>query len=150
VLPPGEPLGQTDFATHTIDTGNHAPIKISSRRLSLGQKEIIDTELEKMLAENIVQPSNSPWSAPVVLVTNTDGTYRFCIDYRKRNSITIKDAYPLPKIDFAFEVLSDFRWFHTIDLQSGYWQVNILPMTNVRQLLPPIVVHTNFELWLLG
>lgn len=124
---PGEPLGQADCATHTIDTGNHAPIKISPRRLPLGQKEIIDTELEKMLAENIVQPSDNPWSAPVVLVTKKDGTYRFCIDYRKLNSITVKDAYPLSKIDSTFEVLSGSRWFHTIDLQSGYWQVKVHP-----------------------
>ncbi|CAC5367719.1 unnamed protein product [Mytilus coruscus] len=119
---PGKPLGQTNTAMHSIDTGNHPPIKLPPRRLSLAQKEIVDNELEKMLKDKVIQPSTSSYSAPICLVLKKDKTWRFCSDFRKINSCTLKDVYPLPKIDSTFEALSGLRWFHTLDLQSGYWQ----------------------------
>lgn len=121
-MKPDVKLGHTDLVEHNIDTGNENPIKIPPRRLSPKQKEIVDTELKKMLEQNIIEPSNSPWSAPVVLVTKSDGSTRFCIDFRKLNSITKKDAYPLNRIDDALEALSGAQWFSTLDLASGYWQ----------------------------
>lgn len=121
-MKPDGKLGHTDLVEHNIDTGYENPIKIPPRRLSPKQKEIVDTELKKMLEQNIIEPSNSPWSAPVVLVTKSDGSTRFCIDFRKLNSITKKDAYPLNRIDDALEALSGAQWFSTLDLASGYWQ----------------------------
>ena len=80
-----------------------------------------------MLAQKIVEPSDSPWSAPICLVKKSDGTYRFAIDFRGLNSVTEKDAYPLPNIGLVFDTLSGSRWYNTIDMASGYWQVPLHP-----------------------
>lgn len=115
-------IRQTSIIKHTINTGQSGPIKQPPRRISPQQKQVIETELQKMLGEGIVEPSNSPWAAPVVIVKKRDGSNRFCIDYRKLNAATIKDAFPLPRIDDALDALSGAKWFSTLDLASGYWQ----------------------------
>lgn len=76
-----------------------------------------------MLKANITEPSNSPWAAPIVLVKKQDGTTQFCVDYRKINNVTIKDAYPLPRINKSLDTLSGAEFFCTFDLASGHWQV---------------------------
>lgn len=84
----------------------------------------IDKHLDDMLERGVIEPSYSPWSAPVVLVKK-NGPYRFCINYRKLNSNTIKDACPLPRFDESLDQLSGSSWFSTLDLCSGYWHVEI-------------------------
>lgn len=76
-----------------------------------------------MQREDVIEPSNSPWAAPIVLVKKRDGTTRFYVDYRKLNSVTKKDAYPLPRIDESLDTLSGTKYFCTLDLASWYWQV---------------------------
>lgn len=110
---------------HTIRTGNHYPIYHHPRRTSNTIKEIIRSETEKMLKEGIIRPSSSPWSSPVVIVKKKDGTPRFCVDYRKINSITEKDVYPLPRIDEIIEQLSQSGWYTKFDLKNGYFQAPI-------------------------
>ncbi|CAN2387863.1 Reverse transcriptase (RNA-dependent DNA polymerase), partial [Pristimantis euphronides] len=79
--------------------------------------------LNHMLATGVVRESQSPWAAPVVLVKKKDGSIRFCVDYRKLNSCTIRDSYPLPRIEESLSALGKARYFSTLDLASGYWQV---------------------------
>ena len=83
--------------------------------------------LKDMLEKNTIQPSNSPWASPIVLVKKKNGALRFCVDYRKLNAVTRKDAYPLPRVDDTLDTLAHARWFTTLDLISGYWQVAVHP-----------------------
>lgn len=76
-----------------------------------------------MLEHDVIQPSYSSWAAPIVLVRKKDGGVRFCVDFGKLNDVTVKDAYPLPRIDDTLDTLSSAKWFSTLDLASGYWQM---------------------------
>ena len=80
-----------------------------------------------MLERRVVEPSNSPWSSPIVLVKKKDGTTQFCVEFRKVNDATKKDAHPLPRIDDTLDTLGEAQWFTILDLTSGYWQVEVAP-----------------------
>ena len=121
----GEPLGRIDKVLHTIDTGDAAPFKIPYRRLPLKKKAICEVEIAEQLALGVIIPSTSPWSSPVCMVTKKTGEIRFCIDYRKLNGLTKKNSYPLPRIDETLDSLGGNKYFCTLDLKSGYWQVGM-------------------------
>ena len=87
----------------------------------------MDDEVEKMLQGGTIEPAEGPWASPVMLVKKKDGSMRFCMDYRRLNDVTVKDAYPLPRIDDSLDTLAGSRWFSTMDLVSGYWQVAMAP-----------------------
>ena len=116
-------LGKVICVKHQTDVGDAHPIKQAPYRVPETKKQIIDDEVEKMLVKEVIRPSVSPWSSPIVLVTKPDGSTRFCIDFRKVNSVTKKDAYPLPRIEETLNALGGSKYFTTLDLQSGYWQV---------------------------
>ena len=125
---PGSTLtGHTDAVEHNINTGDSRPIRCAPRRMSPQKIKQEETCVEEMLTGGQNEPSDSPWSAPVVLVTKKDGGTRFCVDYRRLNLATIKDAYPLPLIDDTLDMLAGKQWFSTLDLTSGYWQVSLSP-----------------------
>ncbi|CAF4979735.1 unnamed protein product, partial [Rotaria socialis] len=92
-------------------------------RQSNQAEELLNTETQKLLKQGIIEPSISPWSSPVVLVKKKDGTHRFCVYFTKLNAITIRDHFPLPRIDDIFDQLSDSHFFTTLDFKSGYFQV---------------------------
>ena len=118
-------MGRTKQLKHKINTGDHQPIRQQARRIPPCKREEVHQLLQDMLVRKVIQPSTSPWASPVVLVKKKDGSTRFCIDYRKINAITHKDAYPLPRIDDTLDTLSGAQWFSTVDLLSGYWQVEV-------------------------
>lgn len=124
VGPDGQ-LGTTNLVEHGIDTGEAAPIKSAYRPPGFAKKQVIEENLQKMLQLDVIEASESAWSSPVVLVKKRDGTFRFCIDLRRVNEVTKKDAYPLPNIQDCLTSLAGSEWFCTLDLASGYWQVGM-------------------------
>ena len=113
-------LGRTGLVKHTIDTGNSTPIKHAPRRIAPARREEMQRTVNELAAQGIIERSDSPWSSAVVLVKKKDGTQRFCVDYRALNDVTVKDSYPLPRIDDTLDALMGARWFSTLDLKSGY------------------------------
>jgi len=125
-------LGFCPLVEHDIDTGDARPIKQSPRRPPLAAREAEDEILDEMLATGVIEPSNSSWASPVCLVKKKDGTFRFCIDYRRVNAVSKKDTYPIPDIQDALDNLRDARYFATIDLLSGYWQLGMTDRAKER------------------
>ena len=117
--------GNTDWAEHGVDVQGAPPVKISYHGVPLSKQKVAGEQIDKMLAHGVIEPSNSPWSFPTVLVTKKDGSIRFCVDYRKLNALSRKDAYPLPRIDETLNTLGGAQWFCTMDLASGYWQIKM-------------------------
>ena len=78
-----------------------------------------------MLAANIIRPSHSPWSSPILLLPKPDGGIRFCVDFRKWNRVTIQDKFPMPRIDDIFDRLQGSEYFSVIDLCSAFWLLQI-------------------------
>ena len=118
-------LGKTGLAKYEINTGDAIPVCQHPRRPPLAQHEEAFKAVEDMQKQGIIEPSVSPWASPVVLVKKKDGSTRFCVDYRKLNDLTKKDSYPLPRIDSTLDELAGSTWFSTLDLKSGYWQVEV-------------------------
>ena len=117
-------LGRTDIVQHQIHTGDQPAIKQRVKRKPVARGEEEKQLVEDMLAIGIIPESNSAWSSPTVLVKKKDGTTRFCIDYRRLNQVTKVDAYPLPHIEDSL-TLGGARFFCSLDLASGYWQVEM-------------------------
>lgn len=120
----GSELGCTNRAEHVIKT-NSDPIKQRYYRVSPVVQAHIDKELDEMLRMGIVEPSISPWASPILLVKKKDGSYRFCVDYRKLNAVTEKDSYPLPMVSDTLDKLRNARYLSSLDVKSAFWQVPV-------------------------
>ena len=118
-------LGCTTIVRHAIHTENHPPIKQHPYRIPVIYRGKIEQMVSQMQAQGIVRPSKSPWASPIVLVPKKDGSLRFCVDFRKLNSITKKDVYPLPRVEDILDTLGEAKYFTSLDLASGYWQVEL-------------------------
>ncbi|KFD69273.1 hypothetical protein M514_18422 [Trichuris suis] len=121
------PMTCTAQVDHHIVTEPTPPISCKPYRTSPREREHIARQVQEMLDHDIIEPSESPWSFPVVLVKKKDGQWRFCVDYRRLNAITIRDAYPCPRVDDVLERLSSCSYFSKLDMKSAYWQVNVAP-----------------------
>lgn len=119
-----EGLGCTTLVQHTIKT-TAEPIKQRFYPISPALQKHVYAELDDMLSQGIVEPSTSPWSSPIVMVRKPDGGYRFCVDYRKLNKVTERDAYPLPFVTNTLDKLRDARYLSSLDIKSAYWQVPV-------------------------
>jgi hypothetical protein len=120
-------IGRTTLMRHKIETRNSRPVRQHLRRHPFAHLEFIDEQVDKMLKSNVIEKANSPWSSNITLVIKKDKSLRFCIDFRAVNAITKVDSYPLPRIDSCLYTLEKAKYFSTIDLRSGYWQLEIDP-----------------------
>ena len=116
-------LGCTNLVEHEIELTDPKPFKDPYRRIPPGMFEEVREHLKEMIEAGAIRKSHSPFSSNVVLVRKKDGSLRFCIDFRKLNNRTVKDAYSLPRIDETIDCLSGSKYFTKLDLRSGYWQV---------------------------
>lgn len=117
-----EGLGRTDVLCHSIDTGDAKPIKQRHFPVSPAIEKLIYEEIDRMIALDVIEESNSPWSSPVVL-HRKPGKNRLCLDSRKLNSVTIGDAYPLPQIDGILSRLPKAQFITSLDLKDAFWQI---------------------------
>ena len=125
---PGSTLtGHTDAVEHEIDV---SPIRCAPRQMSPQQMKKEEECVAEMLTGGQIEPSL--WSSPVVLVTNKDGGTRFRVDYRQLNDATVKEAYPLPRIDDTLDMLAGKQWFSTLDLASSYLKVSLSQEARIK------------------
>ncbi|KAL0311461.1 UNVERIFIED_CONTAM: Transposon Ty3-G Gag-Pol polyprotein [Sesamum angustifolium] len=117
------PLGEVDFTIETLP--GVAPISIAPYRMAPVELQELKKQLEELLEKGFIRPSTSPWGAPVLFVKKKDGSMRLCVDYRQLNRVTVKNKYPLPRIDDLLDQLKGATTFSKIDLRSGYWQLRI-------------------------
>lgn len=119
-------LGRLDITPHRITlTPGARPIRSQPYRAGLYQRGLIAGEVAKQLKLGVIEPAQSEWSFPVVLVPKPDGSQRFCVDYRRLNDVTVKDAYPLSRMDDCIDFLGEATCFSTLDCNMGYWQIPV-------------------------
>ena len=118
-------MGTTRLVKHHINLTDYTPFKQRYRRIPPHLYDEVRAHLKEMLELGAIRKSLSPWSSPIVLVRKKDGKLRFCKDLRKLNQRTVRDNYSLPNIDHMLEQLEGAEWFCTLDLKSGYWQVEL-------------------------
>jgi Reverse transcriptase (RNA-dependent DNA polymerase) len=119
-------LGQIDSVSHHVKTTG-GPIFQQPYRAEPFARTAEQTEVNRMLAEDIIEPATSEWSSPVVLAPKRDGEIRFCVDYRKLDNLTERDVYPLSRLDECIDSHGVAIVFSTLDANYDYWQVSIRP-----------------------
>lgn len=120
-------IGRTEVLCHVIDTGNAKPFRQRPYPVSPYKAKRMDVELDRMLKMGVIVPSTSEWSSPIVAVEKKNGTLRTCLDSRKLNEVTIKEAYPLPYITRILGRLQSSKFLTSIDLSDAFWQVPLHP-----------------------
>lgn len=121
----GSQLGCARSVEHVIVTKS-LPIKQRYYRVSPVMQKYIDEELQEMLRMDVVEKSSSPWASPIVMVKKKNSNkWRFCVDYRKLNSVTERDSYPLPLVSDTLDKLKDAKYLSSLDIKSAYWQIPV-------------------------
>ena len=120
-------IGCTSLVQHTIDTGDSYPIAVAPRRIPMALEEKVDKMIEDLLKNDIIQPSESPWNAPLVIVAKKNSDIRLCVDYRKLNAVTKRPVYPIPATNQLLDCLNGSMYFTTLDLSQGYYQIPMAP-----------------------
>ncbi|GJW88778.1 putative reverse transcriptase domain-containing protein [Tanacetum coccineum] len=122
-LPGLPPARQVEFQIDLVPGA--APVARAPYRLAPAEMQELSTQLQELSDKGFIRPSSSPWGAPVLFVKKKDGSFRMCIDYRELNKLTVKNRYPLPRIDDLFDQLQGSRVYSKIDLRSGYHQLRV-------------------------
>lgn len=147
----GDKLSFTKGLTHKIPTPRDLPpINQKNYRLPQIHKDVINKTVQELLDNNIIEHSNSPWNSPLLVVDKKPGPdgqkqHRVVVDFRKLNSHTIGDAYPLPRIDDILDQLSHSKYFTTLDLASGYHQVLIEEQDKEKTAFSTPIGHLHFK-----
>ncbi|KAI3681177.1 hypothetical protein L6452_35962 [Arctium lappa] len=133
-LPGIPPVREVEFSIELISGAT--PISKAPYRMAPTEMKELKAQIEELLNKGFIRPSVSPWGAPILFIKKKDGSMRLCIDYRELNRVTIRNKYPLPRIDDLFDQLQGARYFSKIDLRSGYHQLRIrdcdIPKTAFR------------------
>ena len=127
-------LGHSDIIEHTIPLSDSQPFRERYRRIPPAMYAEVREHLQSMHKANVIRESFSPYASPVVLVRKKDGSLRFCIDFRKLNEKTVRDSYALPRIDETLQMMQGAKWFSSLDLKSGYWQLEIAEKTKQNSI----------------
>ena len=120
---PSKPVERAKLGKHFIKLQDEMPFKEAVRRVPIFKREIMDEEIRKLAEQGLIEKSVSPWSSALVLVQKKDKSWRLCVDYRKLNSRTIKDAYPIPRVADDLDSLAGSKWFSSLDLNMAYHQI---------------------------
>lgn len=131
-----KPLIPASRTRHTINMSSAAPIRQKPHSVSPSERQVINEQVHEMMKKEVIQESASPWAAPVILVKKKDGSWTFCVDYRRLNAVTKKKVYPLPRIDDAIDCLHSASYFSSVDLRLGYWQIPMHPEHKDRLCYP--------------
>ncbi len=124
--------GRTDLVQHHMETLPGEVARSRPYRLPEHKKNVVHEELKAMLDLCVIEESHSDWASPIVLVPKTDGSVRFCVDNRKVNAVSKFDAYPMPRVDELFDRLGAARFYLTLDLTKGYWQIPLSPLSKEK------------------
>lgn len=126
------PLSKTHLVTHTIDTGDAAPIKQTQYTISPYVQKEVHEEVDRLLSIGAIYPCSSPWNNPIIAVRKPTGKIRLCIDARKLNNVTVKDAYPTPQLLRILSQLTDTKFLSSIDFSDAYHQVELSPESKMK------------------
>lgn len=120
-------IGTFEGSRHRIQLSDPTPFRERMRRTPLCYQEEEEKTLKRMLEAGVIRPSSSEWASAPVLVRKKDGSVRYCVDFRRLNAQTVRDSYPLPLIDECLDTLNGTEWFSSLDMASGYWQIQLQP-----------------------
>ena len=132
-------LGEINVVKHHIQLKPEAqPVLQRPYRAGFKSRDFVSEEVDRMLKAGVIEPAQSEWASPVVCAPKQDGSLRFCVDYRRLNSLTVRDTYPLPRMDECIDSLGEAKVFSTLDANWGYWQI---PVSEADQDKTTFVSH---------